>query len=148
MAGPPAVTWVVSPAHANHITVFVGLLGGALAIAFYLVLQPWGRASLFLLMLLAGAFCIAARARARQPSGNLIWDGEQWMWSGWEVQANLRVHCVIDLQRWMLLRVHASAGTAIWLWLETREASARWLALRRAVFANIPVQKQRSEPGL
>lgn len=81
------------------------------------------------------------------PRGQLRWDGERWQWSARPEAAVTQLHCVVDLQRRMLLRlccgqVGPFGGGCIWLWLESDGMGPRWLALRRAILANAKISAQ------
>ena len=74
----------------------------------------------------------------RTPGGELVWDGTQWLLRQPEQLACGRLVLCADAQRVLLLRWDALSETGCpprrcWLWLERGAASARWLALRRAV---------------
>lgn len=73
-----------------------------------------------------------------RPDGQLLWDGSAWHWVGpgdAVRMADARVEALLDLQGVLLLRIDKPHHRTAWLWLERRHQPARWLDLRRAVYA-------------
>jgi toxin CptA len=89
------------------------------------------------LALLAGA--LALRAWLRAPAGVLSWNGESWSWRDAAGAQAGEPRCVVDLQRWLLLRWESSGGV-LWLWAERGRDPGHWDDLRRAVYS-------RARPG-
>ncbi|MDA8454579.1 hypothetical protein M4R22_07380 [Acidovorax sp. GBBC 3334] len=79
----------------------------------------------------------AWHAVVRGPSGTLAWDGLQWSLDGGGALSwvNCRLEILLDLQRFMLVRLTSVQGKRIWLSLESGHGSAEWSALRRAVYS-------------
>ena len=88
----------------------------------------------------------ALRAWWRAPLGQLHWDAQApgvrsaeagvWFWvvGGSLAQQPLhRLEPALDLQRLMLLRLHASPSVPRWVWVQQTSDPARWLDLRRAL---------------
>ena len=70
--------------------------------------------------------------------GVLTWDGQQWSFEGNGAPAavNIVVACHLDVQAHMLLSLHGQAASSLgWAWLARSKSPARWLDLRRALFA-------------
>lgn len=90
---------------------------------------------------------LALRQLGRQPRGRLgyvgagpVASGEAvWRWYDQEGGPDRPVQGVrvaIDLQRFLLVELAASAGAPRWVWLDAARAPADWAALRRAVRAS------------
>ncbi len=78
---------------------------------------------------------IAVQAWRASPRGRLIWNGQDWRWTsiGASVWGRVTVH--LDLQFVLVLSLRTPTGRRIWLWPERGTNSARWQALRQAVFS-------------
>jgi len=89
-----------------------------------------------MVLLVTGA--LAWREVRRHPEGVLAWDGEAWSWQAAGASCAVDPELVVDLQSWMLLRLHdaqdASRAPVPWLWLEACKDAQNWQALRRAVY--------------
>lgn len=84
----------------------------------------------------------------RSPVGSLHWssgDGQRldeagaWSWTDRAAVESLRlaeVECVLDLQRWVLLRVVGVDRGQHWLWVERSARASRWGDLRRALVSS------------
>ena len=105
-------------------------------------------ARLWLAMLLGAVLWLAWALRGwwRSPVGRLHWDAQAtnlpslvvgaWFWQGGaalEPQPVQRLEAALDLQRLMLLRLHAAQPVPRWVWVEQTSDPARWLDLRRAL---------------
>lgn len=133
---PPAAAWTVDSAPwQQRALAAVGLLG-ALAGLFFCLSQGWGSSSFLLAALLGICTAAAGLSLSGAAHGQLRWDGERWHWSSADEQAVSQLECVLDLQRFMLLRIACESGLSLWLWLYSPAMDARWLALRRAVVAS------------
>ncbi len=87
----------------------------------------------------------AALSWWRAPTGRLQWDAQARSGSGawrWHGSAHPQPHqelpgveLMVDLQSWMLLRLHGEASGARrrWMWLERARDPLRWRDLRRAL---------------
>lgn len=78
----------------------------------------------------------ATRVGSVVRAGVLVWDTDTWWCEHGAERISGQVVSELDLQRLLLLRFVSDAGLHRWLCLERGSAPARWLALRRAVFAN------------
>jgi hypothetical protein len=139
MGGPPAVTLAIPS---------VGLDGHiAAGLTFLLVLTlvglfPFGAVQipadliyivlLLLSSLVLAVFCIT-RSRPAVHGSVLRWDGQTWFWSHQNDDGVCAVHCVMDLQVWMLLRLQTSEGASEWIWLQRKDHVRSWEPLRRAL---------------
>lgn len=111
---------------------------------------PWlGWVSLSLLTL------VAREGWRRWPQGRLSWDGQGWAWSDARTLVDLPLsppEIVLDLQRLLLLRLQGQPGVPRWAWVDVASEPARWLDLRRALFARggdgveLPKPAGRAEP--
>lgn len=133
MAGPPAVAWDVRPSRVHRVVVVLAMLFAALAALAYLTLQPWGISSFFIVFTVGVSALFAWSGLRRESVGTLVWDGSHWLWRRGDHDTVCTVRCMIDFQRWMLLRVRLDGGAAVWLWLESGDKRETWRALRRAV---------------
>lgn len=71
--------------------------------------------------------------------GRLSWDGANWWWDAVEaVNAPQRgtIDMRLDTQSGLLIRFAPDTGDCHWLWLGQAADPGRWLALRRAVYAD------------
>jgi hypothetical protein len=105
-------------------------------VALYGLVQAPSPYSLWVLALLLACVMAAAWGLRNVPGGTLYWDGEGWHWSGVDTLSLSRLRCVFDGQRILLLHAQTQADKGIWLWLESPQMNAPWLALRRAVVAS------------
>jgi toxin CptA len=81
---------------------------------------------------------VAIGAWLRSPAGLLTWDTKTWLWGSDEPARQVNLSVVLDSQGVLLLHLRLSGNHPLWIWPERRTAPARWLALRRAVFAQHP----------
>ncbi|RFO95526.1 hypothetical protein DIC66_18045 [Rhodoferax lacus] len=133
---PPAASWNVGRAPWQRgVQASLGLLG-AVAGLYFCFSQRWGVSSWLVLGALCASAASAAMSLFNRPAGQLRWDGERWHWSDADDYAVTRLACVLDLQRFLLLRIDCEQGRGLWLWLQSPSMDARWLALRRAVVAS------------
>lgn len=87
------------------------------------------------------------RWRAGKPS-QLVWSGQvsagPHPGAGWTLAApgqlrgwsDLRLHCLLDTNRYMLLRLAGPRGRVRWVWCSQTQQPSDWGAFRRAVFAS------------
>ncbi|WP_425261535.1 hypothetical protein ACPOLB_11680 [Rubrivivax sp. RP6-9] len=105
--------------------------GGALALWALLHLMQPGWFALGA----AGAAALSAWRLVRPQPAHLAWDGEAWRLDGVPVAADL----MLDLPRWLLLRLRALPGGAVagtrWLAVPAAEAGPAWRALRAALYS-------------
>jgi hypothetical protein len=87
------------------------------------------------LALLAGAEAAAVFAltlwAGRGPVRRLAWDGNAWTLDGDEVDAAV----MLDLGRWLLLRLRRAAGGSDWLAVTASECGAAFHGLRAALYS-------------
>ena len=81
------------------------------------------------------AAVMALRAWWVSPAGTLHWDGKSWSWESERDRSRGAVSSHLDLQDTLLLVFSPLSGKRCWLWLDRGTAPARWMALRRAVYA-------------
>ena len=95
------------------------------------------------------ALAVMATGWQRAPVGRLQWDGQRWRWESWVYRSGTALEppvVLLDVQFALLLRLDNQAGAVWWLWAEQSASPARWLDLRRAVFAkHRPTTLQDSE---
>lgn len=85
----------------------------------------------------------------RTPVGHLRWDARAtglvvlapaggWFWQGdgQPPQSLTGVECLLDVQRFVLLRLRPVEQRSRWIWLEARRDPWRWDDLRRALRAH------------
>lgn len=147
MHRPPAVSWDVGPARWHALLVLALLALGLLLTIAFAVLQAEGARWPWLLVLLLACSSAALLQWRGMSAGQLRWDGERWLWSPLSDLPVTELHCVLDLQRFMLLRLRCGPAMPwgrgwVWLWLESDAGGARWLALRRAIAAQPAISAQ------
>ena len=92
-------------------------------------------------VLLAGAGAFLGWRRS--PVGSLAWDGQDWRWESTGYLSGVarqQLSVLADFQSLLLLRIENEAHASLWLLLERKTFPARWMDLRRAVFAAQPSQ--------
>ncbi|MES2581281.1 MAG: hypothetical protein V4627_01070 [Pseudomonadota bacterium] len=72
----------------------------------------------------------------RSPQGDLRWDGQQWLWSGFAETAPCRLALVLDFQRVMVVKITTGAHVPEFLWLEANPGDTSWRPLRRAIVSS------------
>jgi hypothetical protein len=105
--------------------------------------RPGAVHGLALLLWLMGAVIVLVELR-RPVEGLLRWDGLQW---SLEAAGRLDAGAVrprLDWQQGLLLEFQSLDGKGCWLWPERLAAPLYWDALRRAVYAPVPVA---ADPG-
>lgn len=70
-------------------------------------------------------------------SGRLSWDGAHWWWDAVDAPQPGAIHVRLDTQSGLLVRFVTDTGACRWLWLAQTTDPGRWLALRRAVYADV-----------
>ena len=104
------------------------------------------------------ATALAVRAWHKTPPGTLAWRNGRWQWLARDQTPVTReagdppampAHVVVtlDLQRHLLLRLHAPPTPVRWLWLSREMAPARWDDLRRAVYSRATVDALPDSPA-
>ena len=144
MSHAPAVSYPVGRGWLALATLMVAwMLTAALHLAWWLAAGPgdsapgWGLASLGLATV---GLLVYGR---RVPTGQLSWDGEQWLWTSHAYPAGVPLEwpqIVIDLQGFVIVRTRNRAGASWTLWLEAGSSPTVWHGLRLALFA-------RPDPG-
>ena len=71
----------------------------------------------------------------RSPAGLLTWDTKIWLWCSGDEARQVKVSAVLDGQSTLLLHLRLPGDRSLWIWPQRHTVPARWLALRRAVFA-------------
>lgn len=148
MHGAPAVTFPVGRSRWHLRTlIFLWLLGLTGAVLVMLTptahMVPVGiRAGALAGIVLAGV--LAWYDWKNAPSGRLQWDGEHWVWSGWDGAQGCRLSLLLDLQSLMLVRLRDASHRQVWLWLDGKPGDSQWLAMRRAVVASLRPARGRS----
>ena len=139
MGGPPAVTVVVSglgldgPIAVGMTVLLVLSLAGLFACGALQISADLIYPSLLLLGSMGLAIFWLLRPRTSTHSLVLRWDGQNWLWSRQNHDGVCAVHCVMDLQVWMLLRLQTSEGASEWIWLQRKDHVHSWEPLRRAL---------------
>jgi toxin CptA len=92
------------------------------------------------LALLAAALGVWHASRSSEHA-SLHWDGRQWHL---ERRSGIRlpigaISAPLDLQSILLLRLTPVDGATCWVWAERATHPARWLPLRRAIYARAAV---------
>jgi hypothetical protein len=98
-------------------------------------------ALLGLIGLLLSGLAMARYWRAG-PRGQLLWDGEIWLWRSRAYPAGTEVECpeiVLDAQLLIVVRMRNRAGASWVLCLQAQSDRRPWLDLRRALYARAPM---------
>lgn len=112
---------------------------GAVALAAWCIQfsgAPW-RTALMGVVLAAAAHAAWVASRLGEGA-RLRWDGSHWSCDGAVRLGDAGVTVHLDLQSLVLVRLREPGGLAMWLWLERSSDPARWLDLRRALYAAAP----------
>jgi toxin CptA len=143
MYSAPSVSYPVGRSHFYAaVAASVWLLTGAV-VGYWVaqVAEPDVRQGVMLLLWLSTGAALAW-AWHQSPQGLLRWDGRQWWWKPADAKATasdglpgeLVVH--LDLQQVLLASVRQPGrAPLLWLWLEGKQQSTSWHALRCAVFS-------------
>ena len=89
-----------------------------------------------------------ARYGLAGPRGQLLWNGQIWLWRSRAYPAGTEVECpeiVLDAQRLIVVRIRNLAGASSVLCLQAQSDRRLWLDLRRALYARAPVVGQAVE---
>jgi len=131
-----SVVWIASNA----------VLGGAsvASLVAWLLMQNGTLATVWAVLVAGavGAAAACAQAWRRQAPAVLSWDGTGWQWAGDD--GDVRV--MIDLDRWMLLRVERLAKGRCWIAASRRAAEGPWSALRAALHSRQPADPVTGAP--
>lgn len=135
MHRPPAVSHTLGPTR-WHLGLIV-LLAALMALALLLLLVSGADT---LVLLTVGVVSLTSVAGAlvgwrQSATGQLQWDGQQWMWSGFADAPVRSLRLVLDFQQLLLLKLESQGGQTDWLWLQGPAGAAHWRAVRRAVVA-------------
>mgnify|MGYP001187685297 CR=1 FL=1 len=84
--------------------------------------------------MVAAAVLLLAWRLSRPRERLLQWDGQRWTVDG----VPGRLQLMVDLGRFLLLRLHPEQGRGPWLAVTATEAGAAWHALRAAVYSRPP----------
>ncbi len=68
--------------------------------------------------------------------GRLSWDGGDWWWEEDAGPHRGAIHRRLDTQSGLLIRFVADSGASHWFWLSQASEPGRWLAMRRAIYAD------------
>jgi hypothetical protein len=113
----------------------LALLSAALGLVWTLSSGHFGAAQGAMLLLWLLAASAAVWGWLRPACGELQWDGQDWVWHGGARSEVGRVVVRLDWQRGLLLAFQSASGARQWLWLTRAADAARWLAMRRALYA-------------
>ena len=80
-------------------------------------------------------------------AARLRFDGQHWSLSGAASRPVVEATVALDLQSLLLVRLRG-AGASQWYWVERRADPARWLDLRRALYARLPTAAEGAKPAV
>jgi hypothetical protein len=135
----PSFVYPLGRSRLLGVALFLGWIVAAnvtLCWAYFSAAGDWRPMLGWLSLLISAVFMSTGWRRA--PVGALGWDGQRWRWESPVYRGGSALDApivVMDLQHALLLRMDNRAGAVWWLWAERSSAPARWLALRRAVYA-------------
>jgi hypothetical protein len=142
MSYPAEPSWLAGLAMAA-----LWLAAAAVTLAWATLAAAQAAALLGLIGLLLSGLAMARYWRAG-PRGQLLWDGEIWLWRSRAYPAGTEVECpeiVLDAQRLIVVRIRNLAGASSVLCLQAHSDRRLWLDLRRALYARAPVVVQAVE---
>ncbi len=96
--------------------------------------------ALALSLLAAAGLAVWRGIAADQGTREITWDGQGWTVTGESPATQWRgalADVRLDFQGLILARFVAPGKPALWLWLARETMPARWLALRRALYAPV-----------
>jgi hypothetical protein len=137
----PAVSYPVGRSVLyDGLLVLMLVLGGLALSVWFFALDERHPGHVFVLVVVAGMWLWALRARRQQPKGLLRWDGAAWTIHTGQQVRTVSVQVVLDLQHHLLLCLQPvePRGPVIWVWPVATQQRDRWLALRQALFAPKP----------
>ena len=132
---PPAVSYEVVRSRWHFYALCVLWASAVLVGACFAEVQSHSRLWGMVWLVTAVSAPLSFWAWRRSATGLLQWDGGQWSWSGLGDQAVHSLRVTLDLQAVLMVQLHTRDGKSVWLVLERGTQPARWLALRRALFA-------------
>ena len=141
----PSVEYPAGRSFALGLGIVFLQLCSALALGLWFVLAPsistrhgMGLGLLLLVCMVAGLFWW------RSPTGQLCWDGRQWLWRQAQQPQPIDPPMVrLDLQHFMLVQVRLGRLCSIWLCLEKKVRPRSWLDIRRALYSPAGARTQR-----
>ena len=81
--------------------------------------------------------CLTWRRLKRSVGGQLVWEDGEWRLFTPLWQRGLRitrVECVVDIDAWLVLRVHTRVGLTTWVWCRRSERPQTWVTFRQALY--------------
>jgi hypothetical protein len=87
----------------------------------------------------------------RSEHGDLRWDGQYWIWSGYGENLVCHLRLLMDFQGVVVVSVHAKDQAPVFLWLEKTNGDSNWSSLRRAIVsshANDAGTSKDARPGI
>ena len=140
MHSAPSVSYPVGRSRFHGaLALLIGLLGGMTLLAWGLQADAIGVRHLASVLLWLVSSGLLAHQWRMTPVGVLAWDGAAWRWQQADQVWPIQPAVSLDLQTFMLLKLHTAHGPAWWVWPERQTAPAHWLALRRALFGQAAV---------
>jgi len=142
MHSAPAVSYPVGrSSFYGSLLVGVHVIGASVLSAWVVTSDVPGleHVAAFAIWLASAALAVWSWWRAR--TGALTWDGQHWFWTDGDRSHPVILSVALDLQRLMLMQLHSSEASSLWIWLERRAMPARWRPCRCAVFARQPVDQ-------
>ncbi len=140
--GAPAMSYPAEPSWlAGLAMAALWLAAAALTLAWTTLAAAQAAALLGLIGLLLSGLAMARYWRAG-PRGQLLWDGEIWLWRSRAYPAGTEVECpeiVLDAQLLIVVRMRNRAGASWVLCLQAQSDRRPWLDLRRALYARAPM---------
>lgn len=138
MHSAPSVSYPVGRSR-FHVTglIAISVAGLAAGLLWRQQAEPTAWEQILFAVVWLGSSSAAFQSWRNSLCGILQWDGQVWHWGVGASTAMGQLKVQLDLQRWLLLRLHGDSGHATWIWLERGADTILWDALRRAAFSDV-----------
>ena len=149
MHSAPAVSYPVGRSRFHGVLLLLmAVLGGMTVLTWLLLTDVLGARHAVALLLWLASTGIATWQWLKTPAGVLAWDGAAWTWCKADEARSVVPEVTLDLQTFLLLKLHTPSGSGLWVWPERQSAPLHWLPLRRALFGQIRVKADQHQPNV
>jgi len=154
MHNAPSVTYPVGRSRkARSIEMSLLAAGACAVVLFALQVQGAGWHKAALALSWGAALAATLLARRRPAVAQARWDAPLWTLGGSRGEIILgaaQAHVHLDLQWLLLAQLTDASGASRWLWFDRAADPSRWLAVRRALYAQssgVPGAASAAEAG-